>query len=310
MTSRRVCHGHDIESGRYEELKARNEMQHDEKEALREKHVQERLQKFSEPGWLSQVGYAMVSVGCVEAQGLTRGSKAAPWLRSTAEVQLHSLCLVYSFGSDRISFGAWKDTLEEGSESERNKSGARLDIMGGKKFRYSEVLHDLTRAVLPEQMIANLDAWVAHHKELLQPFASRIVEAIWNLLVALDDRDENDPLVTSGLGVLSAVACQDWAPSPFEDPKVLAALCERLVLTNLSLRESDLRLFHEDLQEFIARDVEGSDRDTRRWAAVDLVRSLRRRHDKEICDVVVASAGRLLREAAVADERKVAIYKH
>lgn len=204
----------------------------------------------------------------------------------------------------------------------------------------AHVLHDLTRAVMPEQMMANLDAylqgflsllalpfdpaaaelplqlcaslsaWIAHHKELLQPFASRIMEAIWNLLVALDDREENDPLVTSGLGVLSAVACQDWAPSPFEDPKVLAALCERLVLTNLSLRESDLRLFHEDLQEFIARDVEGSDRDTRRWAAVDLVRSLRRRHDKEICDVVVASAGRLLREAAVADERKVAIYKH
>jgi len=34
-------------TSRYEELKARNEMQHEEKEALREKHVQERLQKFS-----------------------------------------------------------------------------------------------------------------------------------------------------------------------------------------------------------------------------------------------------------------------
>lgn len=37
-------------------------------------------------------------------------------------------------------------------------------------------------------------------------------------------------------------------------------------------------------EEYIARDVEGNDIQTRRWAAIDLVRSLRRRHDKETCD--------------------------
>eukprot|EP00439_Symbiodinium_sp_Y106_P009384 s3949_g1.t1 len=64
-------------TSRYEELKARNEMQHEEKEALREKHVQERLQKFS------------ALLGQVLGQ----------------------------------CFGAWKDTLEEGSERDSRVEG-------------------------------------------------------------------------------------------------------------------------------------------------------------------------------------------
>ena len=86
--------------------------------------------------------------GCVEAQGLTRGSKAAPWLRSTAEVQLHSLCLVYSFGSDRISSSAWP-RWELGSDPGEQEprlwrlegyTGRRLGV-GAQQERSKEGVH-------------------------------------------------------------------------------------------------------------------------------------------------------------------------
>ena len=42
------------------------------------------------------------------------------------------------------------------------------------------------------------------------------------------------------------------------------------------LRESDVELFEDNAEEYIRRDLEGSDVDTRRRAACDLVKGLSR----------------------------------
>ncbi|CAK9114574.1 Exportin-2 (Exp2) (Cellular apoptosis susceptibility protein) (Chromosome segregation 1-like protein) (Importin-alpha re-exporter) [Durusdinium trenchii] len=162
---------------------------------------------------------------------------------------------------------------------------------------------------LLQELCGLLAMWLSRYGEVLEAFVGRSVEAVWSLLIKLDESTEHDALVISAIAVLSSVSCQEWQASPFKDPTVLAAICERVVLPNLKLRASDLELFQDDLQEYIARDVEGNDIQTRRWAAIDLVRSLRRRHDKETCEFVVTCIQRVLRET-VADPRSAAICKH
>lgn len=211
----------------------------------------------------------------------------------------------------------------------------------------SEVLYDFTRLVMPEHVQENLESymqgilavlqrsapsacnaellqelcgllamWLSRYSEVLEMlpekrWPSRSVEAVWSLLIKLDDSCAHDALVISAIAVLSSASCQEWQMSPFgSDATVLAAVCERVVLPNLKLRVIDLELFHDDLQEYIARDVEGNDIQTRRWAAIDLVRSLRRRHDKETCELAVAYVKKVLQEALSSDPQTAAICKH
>lgn len=72
----------------------------------------------------------------------------------------------------------------------------------------------------------------------------------------------------------------------FNSQEVLGQVTEGIVLPNMTLRESDEELFEDDPIEFIRRDLEGSDSDTRRRAATDFLRQLLEKFEKTVTDVV------------------------
>jgi exportin-2 (importin alpha re-exporter) len=71
----------------------------------------------------------------------------------------------------------------------------------------------------------------------------------------------------------------------FQDPTILKSICERVVIPNLELRESDLELFEDNPVEYIRRDIEGSDSDTRRKSATDLVKGLRKNYEGVVTQI-------------------------
>lgn len=60
----------------------------------------------------------------------------------------------------------------------------------------------------------------------------------------------------------------------FSEGAALKQICEQVILPNMQLRQVDEELFEDDPIEYIRRDLEGSDSDTRRRAASDFVRAL------------------------------------
>ena len=71
----------------------------------------------------------------------------------------------------------------------------------------------------------------------------------------------------------------------FENVETLKRICTDIVLPNMMLRESDEELFEDDPIEYIRRDLEGSDTDTRRRASADLVRGLLEHFAKEVTEI-------------------------
>ena len=65
-------------------------------------------------------------------------------------------------------------------------------------------------------------------------------------------------------------------PCPTDAPRGVAAaqVCEAIVIPNIRLREDLEEMFELNWVEYVRRDTEGSDQDTRRRAATDLVRAL------------------------------------
>lgn len=68
----------------------------------------------------------------------------------------------------------------------------------------------------------------------------------------------------------------------FGNADILKQICENIVIPNLTMREEDEEMFELNWVEYVRRDTEGSDSDTRRRAAAELVKSLTVKFSSEV----------------------------
>ena len=71
----------------------------------------------------------------------------------------------------------------------------------------------------------------------------------------------------------------------------MTAVCEKIITPNVQLLESDEELFEDNAFEYIRRDVEGSDTDTRRRVSCDLVRGLCRNYEAQVATLFSGCIG-------------------
>merc|ERR1719391_486205 len=135
---------------------------------------------------------------------------------------------------------------------------------------------------LRSQICDNIGLYAHKYEEEFQPYMQQFVTAVWNLLMDHGAEVKYDLLTSNAIQFLASVADRQQYKSLFEDPATLASICEKIIVPNIQLRESDVELFEDNAEEYIRRDLEGSDVDTRRRAACDLVKGLSRYFESQI----------------------------
>ncbi|KAI8432628.1 hypothetical protein MSG28_013614 [Choristoneura fumiferana] len=123
------------------------------------------------------------------------------------------------------------------------------------------------------------------YEEEFAPHAPAFVTAVWGVLLATGPAPKFDALVSNALTFLAKVAEKNSYKSLFEDPATLSSICEKVVIPNMEFRESDMELFEDNPEEYVRRDIEGSDVDTRRRAACDLVRTLAVHYEDKMMNI-------------------------
>jgi exportin-2 (importin alpha re-exporter) len=118
--------------------------------------------------------------------------------------------------------------------------------------------------------------------QLCTPF----ITSTWNLLTAIGPEIKFDILVSKALHFLTAVASLDQHAENFNNEETLKQVVEKVILPNVTLRESDVEQFEDEPIEYIRRDLEGSDADTRRRAATDFLRKLLEKFQGLVTEVV------------------------
>lgn len=114
----------------------------------------------------------------------------------------------------------------------------------------------------------------------------KFIQSSWEFLTNIGLETKYDILVSKALQFLTSVAHIRQHAVAFENEGTLGQVVEKVVLPNLSLRESDVELFEDEPIEFIRRDLEGSDSDTRRRAATDFLRQLMEQFEQLVSGVV------------------------
>ncbi|KAH8663966.1 CAS/CSE protein [Xylariales sp. PMI_506] len=116
-------------------------------------------------------------------------------------------------------------------------------------------------------------------------YTNVFITSAWNLLSSIGPEAKYDNLVSKALHFLTAIAGSQRHSLSFNDESVLNQVVEKVVLPNVALRESDIEQFEDEPIEFIRRDLEGSDTDSRRRAATDFLRTLQEKFETLVTTV-------------------------
>lgn len=128
--------------------------------------------------------------------------------------------------------------------------------------------------------------YIGQFEDAFGKHVGQFVGSSWNLLTTLGLETKYDILVSKALQFLTSVCRFQEHAANFNDEAILGQVVEKVILPNISLRESDIELFEDEPIEFIRRDLEGSDNDTRRRAATDFLRQLIEKFEERVTKVV------------------------
>lgn len=143
-----------------------------------------------------------------------------------------------------------------------------------------------------------LTLYVQKYMDEFKPHVGQFVESSWNFLTTVGQETKYDILVSRALQFLTSIAGMSEHAVVFQAEGTLGQIIEKVILPNVSLRESDEELFEDEPIEFIRRDLEGSDSDTRRRAATDFLRRLSERFEESVTTVVLKYTEHYLAEYA------------
>uniref|UniRef100_A0A7R9YDQ3 Importin N-terminal domain-containing protein n=1 Tax=Pinguiococcus pyrenoidosus TaxID=172671 RepID=A0A7R9YDQ3_9STRA len=148
------------------------------------------------------------------------------------------------------------------------------------------------QAAIIENVMHYADMYDAEFKDFLPGFAKRI----WALLTTLSGEPRSDQLATKGINFLTKIISKQLHQALFQDEATLRSIVSHVVLPNILLRELEEELFEMSPTEFIQRDMEGSDADTRRRCARDLVRGMCVLYGRQTTQIVGEHIQTLLKE--------------
>ncbi|XP_031553352.1 exportin-2-like [Actinia tenebrosa] len=136
--------------------------------------------------------------------------------------------------------------------------------------------------LVKSQICDNVALYAQKYDEEFESYLPEFVKAIWNLLITTGSHVKHDLLVSNAIQFLASVTERPNYKNLFEAQDTLQSICEKVIVPNMEFRDEDEEIFEDNPEEYIRRDIEGSDVDTRRRAACDLVRGLSKFHEQPV----------------------------
>ncbi|KAG2385935.1 hypothetical protein C9374_003084 [Naegleria lovaniensis] len=127
----------------------------------------------------------------------------------------------------------------------------------------------------------SINLYLEKYDEIFIPYVEIFATSVWQLLSKLDSKMKYDAVVSKAIEFLTLVSRSE-KHAIFKN--ALAPICDNIIIPNISLREEDEIIFAEEPIEYIRRDIEGSDTESRRRSAQELIKCLSIYYEKDIAD--------------------------
>lgn len=141
-----------------------------------------------------------------------------------------------------------------------------------------------------------LTLYVGKYYEDFSRQIQQFVQSSWLLLTTVGPEPRNDILVSKAMQFLTSITKINEQAQNFADQNTQSQIIERVIVPNIALRDSDVETFEDEPIEFIRRDLEGSDSETRRRAASDFMRELSDQFEASVTTIGMKFVTQLLQD--------------
>ncbi|KAJ9088941.1 importin-alpha export receptor [Entomophthora muscae] len=111
------------------------------------------------------------------------------------------------------------------------------------------------------------------------------VSTLWDLLVSVGPQPKFDLLTCQSLRFFGMIVKRPGSNKYFASRETLGALCEKVIIPNGALRESDMELFEDEPLAYVRSEIDGSQSDSRRQSSFELIRSLISQYEATLSSV-------------------------
>ncbi|XVF73012.1 hypothetical protein PTKIN_Ptkin12aG0167400 [Pterospermum kingtungense] len=139
----------------------------------------------------------------------------------------------------------------------------------------------------------NISLYMEKNEEEFQVHLNDFASAVWSLLTNVSQSSSRDKLAVTAMKFLTTVSTSVHH-TLFAAEGVIPQICQSIVIPNVRLRDEDEELFEMNYIEFIRRDMEGSDLDTRRRIACEMLKGIATNYKKQVTDIVSIQIQNLL----------------
>jgi exportin-2 (importin alpha re-exporter) len=157
---------------------------------------------------------------------------------------------------------------------------------------------------LQTAVIENINLYATKYEEEFNPFLPAFTQAIWTLLLEVGPQQKYDTLTASALKFLTTVCSKPMNVGLFSET-VLKDIVQHIVIRNLMASEQDEELFEDNPTDYIRKDFEGGDQDTRRRSAMELIRALLKFFSDSLTRLCIDHIGAMLEQYRVNLDWKV-----
>lgn len=154
--------------------------------------------------------------------------------------------------------------------------------------------------ILKSNIIEIVNLYTQKYDEEFEPYLQDFIMKIWQLLTEAQESPRFDTLVFTGMQFLCTISKRTQTNKIFGEDNPnntdgpIQQIFSKIIVPNSRLRETDVENFEDNPDEFIRSDLEGSDTDTRRKAASDLVKALSEHFEKTMTALAGAQIAELM----------------
>ncbi|XP_057980213.1 exportin-2 [Malania oleifera] len=131
----------------------------------------------------------------------------------------------------------------------------------------------------------NINLYMEKNEEEFQGYLNDFAQAVWSLLGKVSAASSRDQLTITAIKFLTTVSTSVHH-ALFAGEEIIRQICQSIVIPNVHLRDEDEELFEMNYIEFIRRDMEGSDLDTRRRIACELLKGIATNYKDQVTKIV------------------------
>ncbi|KAL8139815.1 hypothetical protein V2J09_005836 [Rumex salicifolius] len=132
-----------------------------------------------------------------------------------------------------------------------------------------------------------LSLYMDRNEEPFEKYVETFGRAVRDLLANVSATPGRDELAVTGCKFLTTLSMRSPQNKLFAETGSLDLICGRIVIPNVTLKDEDEDVFENNFVEFIRRDIEGSDLDTRRRIACELLKAIAANYREQIIQMAL-----------------------